>query len=193
MSMTPPEPPPRSSEPPPAPEFDIPNAEKYMLEADVMRRRQLRSALLHGSTRTWREHCRVWPGVVAGLVAVGLIIAIIAVKSAYDKDRENQQAEELEAYCDDMSRDVETTLEDLNVRNSDDVEAAAESTRSLADSVPPDVAGEIQDSADTIASQLDAMQDHEGDSIRLERLNSANAYRQAKLDLAAFNDKFCAS
>jgi hypothetical protein len=193
MSTSPPEPPLRPSEPPPAPEFDIPNAEKYMLEADVMRRRQLRSALLHGSTRTWREHRRVWPGVVAGLVTVGLIIAIIAVKSAYDKDRENQQAEELQAYCDDISRDAETTLEDLDVRDSDAVETAAESARSLADSVPPDVADEIQDGADTIASQLDAMQDHEGDSDRLDRLNTASAYRQAKLDLAAFNDKYCAS
>jgi hypothetical protein len=158
-----------------------------------MRRRQLRSALLHGSTRTWREHRRVWPGVVAGLVAAGLIIAIIAVKSAYDKDRENQQAEELQAYCDDISRDVETTLEDLDVRDSEAVEAAADSARSLADSVPVDVAGEIQDTADILASQTDAMEEHEGDSARLDRLNSANAYRQAQLDLAAFNDKYCAS
>jgi HPt (histidine-containing phosphotransfer) domain-containing protein len=191
MSTTPPEPPPRSSEPPPAPEFDIPNAEKYMLEADVMRRRQLRSALLHGSTRTWREHRRVWPGVVAGLVTVGLIIAIIAVKSAYDKDRENQQAEELQAYCDDISRDLETTLDDLDVNDSDEVESAEESARSLADNVPSHMVDEIQETADTIADQLDAMVEAETDSDRLDRLNQAPAYEKAKLDLAAFNDKYC--
>jgi hypothetical protein len=193
MSTTPPEPPTRSSEPPPAPEFDIPNAEKYMLEADVMRRRQLRSALLHGSTRTWREHRKVWPGVVAGLVAVGLVIAIIAVKSAYDKDQENAEAEELQAYCDDVSRDVETTLDDLNVHDSEEVESAAESARSLSDSVPGDMVGVIQDSADTITSQLDAMVDAEGNSDKLDRLNSDDAYVKAKLDLAGFNDKYCAS
>jgi HPt (histidine-containing phosphotransfer) domain-containing protein len=191
MSTTPPEPPPRSSEPPPAPEFDIPNAEKYMLEADVMRRRQLRSALLHGSTRTWREHRRVWPGVVAGLVTVGLIIAIIAVKSAYDKDRENQQAEELQAYCDDISRDLETTLDDLDVNDSDEVESAEESARSLADNVPSHMVDEIQETADTIADQLDAMVEAETDIDRLDRLNQAPAYEKAKLDLAAFNDKYC--
>jgi hypothetical protein len=193
MSTTPPEPPPQSSQPPPAPEFDIPNAEKYMLEADVMRRRQLRSALLHGSTRTWREHRRVWPGVVAGVVAVGLIIAIIAVKSAYDKDRENEQAEELQAYCDDISRDLETTLDDLRVHDSEEVESAAASARSLADDVPDHVAGEIQDSADTIADQLDAMVEAESKTNQLDQLKVEDAYVQAKLDLAAFNDKYCAS
>jgi hypothetical protein len=193
MSTTPPEPSPRSSEPPPAPEFDIPNAEKYMLEADVMRRRQLRSALLHGSTRTWREHRKVWPGVVAGLVAVGLVIAIIAVKSAYDKDKENRQADELQAYCDDISRDAETTLDDLNVHDPEEVESAAEGARSLADSIPDHMVGEIQDTADTIASQLDAMVEAKGDSDKLDQLGSEDAYLKAQLDLARFNDKYCAN
>jgi hypothetical protein len=193
MSTTPPEPPPRASDPPPAPEFDIPNAEKYMLEADVMRRRQLRSALLHGSTRTWREHRKVWPGVVAGLVAVGLIIAIIAVKSAYDKDQENQQAEELDAYCDDVSLEAETTLGDLNVHESEDVESAASIGRNLADSVPDHLVGEIQDTADTIARQLEAMVEAENDSDKLDRLNADDAYGQAQIDLAEFNDKYCSN
>jgi hypothetical protein len=66
--------PPRSS--------PTPNAEKYLLEADALRRRQLVSALLHGSRRTWREQRRIWPGVVAGLVVVAVIVAVLGVLQA---------------------------------------------------------------------------------------------------------------
>jgi hypothetical protein len=63
-----------------------PNAEKYLLEADALRRRQLVSALLHGSRRTWREQRRIWPAIVAGIVVVAVIVAVFgvlrAVKSA---------------------------------------------------------------------------------------------------------------
>jgi hypothetical protein len=190
MSTTPPEPPTRSSEPPPAPEFDIPNAEKYMLEADVMRRRQLRSALLHGSTRTWREHRKVWPGVVAGLVAVGLVIAIIAVKSAYDKDKENQEAEELNAFCD-VTLDTESSLGDLDVTEPDEVDSVSDAARDMADAVPDHVAGEIEDDVDTIARQLESMVDAEGDTERLDELNNEEEYVRAKANLATFNDEFC--
>jgi hypothetical protein len=62
-----------------APQLQVPHAERYVLEADAMRRRQLRSALLHGSGRTWREHPRTWPAVAAGLVVVALVVAAIAV------------------------------------------------------------------------------------------------------------------
>jgi hypothetical protein len=190
MSTTPPEPPTRSSEPPPAPEFDIPNAEKYMLEADVMRRRQLRSALLHGSTRTWREHRKVWPGVVAGLVAVGLFVAIIAVKSAYDKDKENQEADELNSFCD-ITLDVEAAVVDLDFNDPDEVSSVTDAARDMADSVPDHVAGEIEEPVDEIARQLEAMLDAEGDSDRLEELNTEDAYVQAKDDLVAFNNDNC--
>jgi hypothetical protein len=190
MSTTPPEPPPRSSEPPPAPEFDIPNAEKYMLEADVMRRRQLRSALLHGSTRTWREHRKVWPGVVAGLVAVGLFVAIIAVKSAYDKDKENQEAEELNTFCD-LTLDVEAAVGDLDINDPDEVSTVTDSAREMADNVPDHVADEIEEPVDTIARQLEAMLDAEDDSDRLEELNTEEAYVEAKDDLATFNNDNC--
>lgn len=59
-----------------------PNAERYVLEADAMRRRQLRSALLHGSGRNWREGRRVWPAVVAGLIVVAVILAGLSVAQA---------------------------------------------------------------------------------------------------------------
>lgn len=82
-------PPPPSTPPaaPPAPRPDMalqttPNAERYVLEADAMRRRQLRSALLHGSARNWRESRRIWPAVVVGLVVVAVILAGLSVMQA---------------------------------------------------------------------------------------------------------------
>ena len=77
--------------PPPRPFFNTPNAEKYVLEADAMRRRQLRSALLHGSLRTWREHRRVWPAVVIGVVVAAVVIAAMAVVEAYNRYQEQQE------------------------------------------------------------------------------------------------------
>ncbi|MEX0428603.1 hypothetical protein AB3X52_13310 [Nocardioides sp. DS6] len=72
----------------------MPNAERYVLEADAMRRRQLRSALLHGSRRTWREHARVWPAVVVGLVVAAVIVAALAVTQALQKTQENEKKEQ---------------------------------------------------------------------------------------------------
>ena len=79
--------------PPPRPLFNTPNAEKYVLEADAMRRRQLRSALLHGSARTWREHGRVWPAVVVAVVIVAVVVAAMAVVEAFHSYQDEQDAE----------------------------------------------------------------------------------------------------
>ncbi len=68
-----------------------PNAERYLLEADALRRRQLHSALLHGSSRTWRDQRRIWPGVVAGIVVVAVILATFAVIKAFKKSEENDR------------------------------------------------------------------------------------------------------
>jgi hypothetical protein len=73
---------------------NTPNAERYVLEADAMRRRQLRSALLHGSRRTWRDHPRTWPAVVVGIIVVALIIAGLAVTEAFKKTSENEKKQE---------------------------------------------------------------------------------------------------
>ncbi|UPK72938.1 hypothetical protein MU582_10795 [Nocardioidaceae bacterium SCSIO 66511] len=84
--------------PPPAPPMGgTPNAEKYVLAADAMRRRQLRSALLHGSRRTWREHPRVWPAIVVGVIAVAVVVAAIAVVGAFQKQQEKEKQEEEES------------------------------------------------------------------------------------------------
>jgi hypothetical protein len=73
---------------------NTPNAERYVLEADAMRRRQLRSALLHGSRRTWREHTRIWPAVVVGLIVVAVVVAGLAVTQAFRKTEENEKKEQ---------------------------------------------------------------------------------------------------
>jgi flagellar biosynthesis/type III secretory pathway M-ring protein FliF/YscJ len=86
------------SEPPPGgPTLGMqntPNAERYVLEADAMRRRQLRSALLHGSQRNWRDHVRTWPAVVVGIIVVGVIVAGLAVTAAFQKTNENEKRQE---------------------------------------------------------------------------------------------------
>lgn len=68
-----------------------------MIAADNLRRRQLKSALLHGSSRTWREQRRIWPGVAAGVVVVAVIIAAIAVAGAFRNERELQQHQQRQA------------------------------------------------------------------------------------------------
>lgn len=73
---------------------NTPNAERYVLEADAMRRRQLRSALLHGSRRTWRDHPRIWPAVVVGIIVVAVIIAGLAVTEAFKKTSQNEKEEQ---------------------------------------------------------------------------------------------------
>jgi len=75
---------------------NTPNAERYVLEADAMRRRQLRSALLHGSRRTWREHARAWPAVVVGVIVVAVIVAALAVTQAFQKTEQNERKQERE-------------------------------------------------------------------------------------------------
>ncbi|WP_456696078.1 hypothetical protein [Aeromicrobium sp. P5_D10] len=73
---------------------NTPNAERYVLEADAMRRRQLRSALLHGSRRTWRDHPRIWPAVVVGIIVVAVILAGLAVTEAFKKTSQNEKDEQ---------------------------------------------------------------------------------------------------
>lgn len=71
-----------------------PNAEKYLLEADALRRRQLRSALLHGSGRTWRDNSRIWPAIIAGVVVVAIIIGVLGVMNALaGSDEDNGAAQ----------------------------------------------------------------------------------------------------
>lgn len=87
MTGTPPGPP----DQPAAPFVSTPNAERYLLEADSLRRRQLRSALLHGTSRTWRDRRRIWPAVVAGIVVVAVISAAIAIYGAFQQQQRKQQ------------------------------------------------------------------------------------------------------
>jgi hypothetical protein len=71
----------------PEPFVSTPDAERYLIESDDLRRRQLRSALLHGSGRMWRERRRVWPAVLAGFVVVAIVLASIAVYGAFQRQQ----------------------------------------------------------------------------------------------------------
>jgi hypothetical protein len=64
-----------------------PNAERHLLEADALRRRQLGSAFLHGSGRTWRDRRAVWPFAAMGIVIVAVAIAGIAVTGAFKQQQ----------------------------------------------------------------------------------------------------------
>jgi hypothetical protein len=79
---------------PPRPYPGTPNAERYVIAADNLRRRQLKSALLHGSSRTWREQRRIWPGVVAGVIVAAIVVAAIAVAGAFRNERDLQEQQQ---------------------------------------------------------------------------------------------------
>ena len=72
-----------------------------------MRRRQLRSALIHGSARTWREHRRTWPGVVVGLVVVAVICGGLTIKDAFQQEQARKAAEERKQAQEQRERDRE--------------------------------------------------------------------------------------
>lgn len=77
------------------PFVSTPNAERYLIESDNLRRRQLRAALLHGSGRTWRENRRIWPAVLVGLVVVAIVVASIAVHGAFQRQQRISSVEKV--------------------------------------------------------------------------------------------------
>ncbi|WP_028648835.1 hypothetical protein [Nocardiopsis sp. CNT312] len=85
----PPTPPPADPEPQLPEAFHYtPDEEKYVLQADALRHRQLRSALLHGSSRYWRRRQQVWPAVIGGLILTALICGVIALIGAFGRQQE---------------------------------------------------------------------------------------------------------
>jgi hypothetical protein len=64
------------------------NAERYLMEADALRRRQLCAAFLHGTARGWRYRRRLWIAVLAGVVVVAVIVAAIGVAHAFARQSE---------------------------------------------------------------------------------------------------------
>jgi hypothetical protein len=86
--------PPPGDEPAPTPFARTPNAERHVLAADNLRRRQLRSALIHGSLRSWRDRRRTWPAVLAGVIVTAVVLAAIAVYGAFQATEEQQRRQE---------------------------------------------------------------------------------------------------
>jgi hypothetical protein len=72
------------------------NAERYLMEADALRRRQL-SAFLHGTARGWRYRRRLWVAALAGVVVVAAIAAVIGVAHAFAWQTEINQKEQRRA------------------------------------------------------------------------------------------------
>jgi hypothetical protein len=90
MSTAVPSPPPQADPDPHLPEafHYTPDEEKYVLQADALRHRQLRSALLYGSSRYWRRRQRVWPAVIGGVILIALVCGVIALIGAFGRQQD---------------------------------------------------------------------------------------------------------
>jgi len=94
-----------------------PNAERYLLEADSLRRRQLRSAMLHGSSRTWRDRRRIWPAVIAGIILSAIIAAAIAITGTFQqqqrlRDQERRERQEQQEQFEQERRQQQQQLQE---------------------------------------------------------------------------------
>lgn len=72
-----------------------PHAERYLIEADTLRRRQLRSSLLHGSDRTWRDRRRIWPAIVTGVIVAAVVVAAIALAGAFHRQEVSNKKQQI--------------------------------------------------------------------------------------------------
>lgn len=79
---------------PPTPMRRVGDTDRQVLQAASLRRRQLRSALLYGSARTWRQQLNLWPAALVGAIAVAVIVAAVAVLSAFQQEQERRELEE---------------------------------------------------------------------------------------------------
>jgi hypothetical protein len=68
-----------------------PHAERYVLQADALRRRQLRAALLYGSSRYWRRRQRIWPAAIAGSILAAVIAGVIVAADAFRHQQDINQ------------------------------------------------------------------------------------------------------
>ena len=59
------------------------SAQRDLLALHALRQRQLRTAFLYGTRRSWRDRRRIWPAVLVGLTLVGLAIAVISAVAAF--------------------------------------------------------------------------------------------------------------
>jgi hypothetical protein len=59
-----------------------PHADRHLLAWHALTRRQLTTAFLHGSRRSWRERRRIWPVVLFAATIVALLLAGASVLTA---------------------------------------------------------------------------------------------------------------
>jgi len=72
----------------PAPEPIGPQSDRHLLALHALRQRQLRTAFLHGRTRSWRDRRRIWPAVLVAVAIVALLIAGISVVAAFQRQQQ---------------------------------------------------------------------------------------------------------
>jgi hypothetical protein len=64
------------------PRHPAPQADRHLLALHTLTGRQLTTAFLHGSRRSWRERRRIWPAVLVAATIVALLLAGASVLSA---------------------------------------------------------------------------------------------------------------
>ncbi|GLZ76497.1 hypothetical protein Afil01_13040 [Actinorhabdospora filicis] len=70
------------------------DSERYILQAAALRRRQLRAAMLYGSSRSWRQRQALWPAALAGIILVAVIVAAVAVTGAFKRQQQINEEEQ---------------------------------------------------------------------------------------------------
>jgi len=59
-----------------------PHADRHLLALHALTGRQLTTAFLHGTGRSWRERRRIWPAVLVAAVIVALLLVAASVLTA---------------------------------------------------------------------------------------------------------------
>lgn len=64
-----------------------PDGGRHLMAWHALRREQLRTALVHGDRRHWRDRDRLWPAVAVGLAITVMALVVIAVGAVVDPQR----------------------------------------------------------------------------------------------------------
>ena len=70
------------------PTSPVPQADRNLLALHALRQRQLRTAFLHGRSRTWRDRRPLWPAVAVAAVIIALLIVGTSVLTAFQHQQD---------------------------------------------------------------------------------------------------------